>query len=529
MASFFTMRRARPRRRSNLSCDPKLTREFFIILLLSALPAAVLAQSYPNLSSAVIRGSSLYSPSELFEVYRNELGKPVTRQSAQAIVQRLAERYDRDGYTRPRITVDDDLVAVGVLRIDVLEPRIATVEINGDPGPYRSKLEQLGGQLTGDQVLQRDELRASIQRMRALRGLTLTASTTRDADDPELYRLVLDTRYEPLGGVLRFSNRGTDEIGPNFLLGQVQTHGLFAGSTNLGLQFGAATDYDEYHGLGLSADIALGARGAQLRAAGFQSKSDPLESGIDREDRYLRDRTSVTVSVPIAEAARKTSTFSVGLAYEDLLIDRDETLLRDERLRMLELGWNWLWRSSDATQNAATLEIVKGLGGLGSRLVATDLSDDPRQRDFTVALATYTRVVRLDDRWTTRVDTFAQYTGHVLPYSERFKIGGDRLGRGFEIAEIAGDRGLGAKIELSRSLSGTPALLGRTSIYGFYDIGAAWKNDLPGRESAATGGVGIGMQNGRAVGHLELAKPLTHPDVEGRKKLSAFLDLTFLF
>lgn len=38
----------------------------------------------------------------------------------------------------------------------------------------------------------------------------------------------------------------------------------------------------------------------------------------------------------------------------------------------------------------------------------------------------------------------------------------------------------------------------------------------------ATAGLGVGMQSGRAIGHLELAKPLTHPDVEGRKELSAF-------
>ncbi|HSG65856.1 MAG TPA: ShlB/FhaC/HecB family hemolysin secretion/activation protein, partial [Gammaproteobacteria bacterium] len=62
--------------------------------------------------------------------------------------------------------------------------------------------------------------------------------------------------------------------------------------------------------------------------------------------------------------------------------------------------------------------------------------------------ASLTRVARLGERWTTRLDGFAQYTSQVLPYAERFKIGGDRLGRGFEITEIAGDRGVGAKIEL---------------------------------------------------------------------------------
>lgn len=517
------------RRQAETHRASSLLRRLCIILLLGALPGAVAAQPYPNLASAVIRGSTLYSPSELYEVYRDELGKPISRESAQAIVRRLAERYARDGYSRPRITLDDDLVAVGVLRIDIVEPRLAAIDINGDPGPYRATLETLGGQLAGDDVLQQDALRTLLQRMRALRGLSLTASTTRDVADPELYRLVLDTDYQPFSGVLRFTNRGTDEIGPNFLLGQVQTHGLFAGSTSLGLQFGAATDHDEYHGLGVNADVALGTGGARLVASTFRSTSDPLEAGIDRDDHYMRDRSNIEIYVPIGDPSGVSFALTVGLIYDDLTIDRAGTLLRDERLRLLEIGNNWLWRSGDTAQYAATLDVIQGLGGLGSRLVATDLTDDPRHLDYTVTRASFTRAARLGEQWTTRLDAFAQYASKVLPYTERFKIGGDRLGRGFEIAEIAGDRGLGAKIELRRSFVGAPAFLGRTSVYGFYDIGAAWKNDTPGRESAATAGFGLGIQSGRAVGHLELAKPLTHPDVEGRKELSAFLDLTVLF
>ena len=51
--------------------------------------------------------------------------------------------------------------------------------------------------------------------------------------------------------------------------------------------------------------------------------------------------------------------------------------------------------------------------------------------------------------------------GFVFPDSERFKIGGDRLGRGFEVAEIAGDRGIGGKLELRRDLMNTDGPLGR--------------------------------------------------------------------
>ena len=121
-------------------------------------------------------------------------------------------------------------------------------------------------------------------------------------------------------------------------------------------------------------------------------------------------------------------------------------------------------------------------------------------------------------RWASRLT-------HTLPYGERFKIGGDRLGRGFEVAEIAGDQGIGAKVEVRRGLPEAPSVLRSVSVYGFYDIGAAWKQDAPGRESAATAGFGFATQGGRLTGTVEVAQPLTHPDVEGRKELTLFAEI----
>jgi hypothetical protein len=53
--------------------------------------------------------------------------------------------------------------------------------------------------------------------------------------------------------------------------------------------------------------------------------------------------------------------------------------------------------------------------------------------------------------------------------------------------------------------------------------------DVPGRESAATAGFGFAMQGGRVTSMVELAKPLTHPDVEGSKDLSLFAEIGVSF
>ena len=142
--------------------------------------------------------------------------------------------------------------------------------------------------------------------MRALPGLTLQATTARDETSTQLYRLDLDTQFDRTTGVVRLSNRGTDEAGPDFVLGQVMFNGLLGGQTNLGAMFGAATDYDEYHGLGLLANVGVGTAGGRLSFSGFRSRSNPHEPLVDRDDDYLRDRASIAFARPLPGSSERT-------------------------------------------------------------------------------------------------------------------------------------------------------------------------------------------------------------------------------
>ncbi len=490
---------------------------------------ATAAAAAPNLVSVVVRGSTVYDAPALFDVYREQLGKPVTAEGARMIASALAAKYEADGYSPPQMKLDDSLLAAGVLRIDVLEPRIAEVRVNGDPGPHLERLETLGTKLREEGPITQAGVQTVLRQMRALPGLTLQAATARDETSSHLYRLDLDAQFDRTSGAVRMSNRGTDEAGPNFVLGQVMVNGLLGGETNLGATFGSTSDYEEYHGLGLLANVGAGAAGGRLSFMGFRSRSNPHEPIVDRDHDYLRDLASITYARPLPGVARANLTLTTSLGLDDLEILRSGNRLRDERLRMLTIGPRWSWRRGRDAQSFIGVDVVKGLDAMGSGLTAPDLADDPRRADFFLTRVTFTRISRFGAGWSVRLDALAQQTPHTLPYGERFKIGGDRLGRGFEVAEIAGDSGLGAKVELRRNLFNTPRMLRGASLYGFYDIGAAFKQDAPGRESAATAGFGFAISAGRVSSILELAQPLTHPDVEGRKDLTLFAELALGF
>jgi hemolysin activation/secretion protein len=496
---------------------------FGIIIALVELISAAQPAVAPKLVSVVIRGSSVYAAPALFEVYRAELGKPITADGARAIAAALVTKYQHDGYAQPSVQFDDALLAAGVLRIDVFEPRITEVRINGDPGPHLERLESIGAQLQGEQPLARNDLQSAVGQMRELSGLTLSARTERDESGPNLFRLDLDTEFKPVSSVLKLSNRATDEAGPIFLLGQVTANGLLGGRTSIGALFGSAIDYAEYHGIGALAGVGLG-RG-QLSFTAFQSRSDPHELGVDLDDVYLRNDATVGFVRPVQRNERSSISVTGGFDLADLEIVRSDAMLRDERLRMLKAGTLFIWQGGAKTQWASSVEVVKGLDGLGAGLTALDLVDDPRTVDFFLTHLSLTRLTRFGERWSVRLDALAQTSVDVLPYDERFKIGGERLGRGYQVAEIAGDEGIGGKVEVRRELLKAPALLERVAVYGFYDIGATWQHDTGYRDSAATAGFGVAKQGRRLTGTLELAKPLTHPDVDGRKDLRLFAEI----
>jgi hemolysin activation/secretion protein len=339
---------------------------------------------------------------------------------------------------------------------------------------------------------------------------------------------VVKSDYSPVEGLVRMNNRGTEEVGPGFMLGQLAVNGLFGGHDKIGLLFAAAAEHEEYLGGGLFFDTAF-ENGARANLLLFRSRSAPREAPVDFAHEYDRERAALRMSHPLRQDPASSLALIGALEAEDLLIERHGTRLREDRLRILEGGLRAGWRSGNGLQYSASVALRQGLSALGAELDAPYLAHDPRSLDFTTLQASGGFYRRFATDWSVRFDAFGQHSGDVLPDSERFKIGGDRLGRGFEVAEIAGDSGVGGKVELRRDLMRTEGMFGRVSAYGFYDAGAAWKQDRAGRESATTAGSGFALQGAALTGYLEVAAPLTGADVEGKREASVFAELSYRF
>lgn len=483
----------------------------------------------PVLGAVVFTGSTAYTNPQLFPAYRGHLGRSITRDSAREIAGAVADLYVRDGFVRPEFAVDDALSDSGVLSIRVHEARVSRVVFEGERGRHAATFDRIAHTLTAAVPLKSEDIQAALRDMRALPGVTLSATTRRDPARRNAYELVVQTRYNAVDGLVRVNNRGTDEVGPAFILGQVYANGLVGPRGRAGLLFASASNPSEYFGGGLLVDTALGAGSTRANLLLFHSRSAPNEKPTNLDDRYVRDRATLRVSHPLRSTTASSVSLSTGFEAENLSIGRTGIRFRDDRLRVLETALRASARGAGNMQYSASLQLRHGMKGLGAGLDAADLLDDLRRADFFSSQLQAIALRRFGTHWSARVDLFAQYSGHVLPDTERFKIGGDRLGRGFEVAEIAGDRGVGGKAELRRELFDAGGIMGRISTYGFYDAGTAWKEDRPGRDSATTAGMGFGMTGARVTGYLEVAAPLHGPDIEGKRSATVFGELSWRF
>ncbi|MEX2495309.1 MAG: ShlB/FhaC/HecB family hemolysin secretion/activation protein [Woeseia sp.] len=498
----------------------------FAITLSAAVLAPAQAAVVPLLDAVIIQQSTAYDQTELFETYKAYLGEPATESTAAAIAEALQQKYRLAGYSRPGYFITDRGTSSGIVRIKLRQASVSRVEMNGSAGPYRKELENLASSLPSPLSMRPEEIRSLLRQARRLPGLKIEVAAKPDEERSGAFIIALESDWKPVEGSIKLSNRGTEAIGRNLVFGRLVANGLFGGENASGLFFTSAENSDNYIGGGLFTNSALGDRGTSAQLQATVTSLQFETQGIEVQQR--RERWSAKVRHVMQRESASEAGFWGGLTLEDLDVSYNEAVAREERLRSVQLG---LFRSmrGNSSQSLVSAELEQGINGLGGRFDNFARSGDRTEHVFTILSLNYVRVWRLSELWTWRWDAVGHMSPDVLPSIKRFKVGGGRIGRGFEAAAVRGDNGIGNKLELKRRLGRDSGWMARTDLYGFYDVGTAWRNDGGDRQSASSAGLGFSKKGDWLSGYLEIAKPVTHADAEGRRDASIFAELTARF
>lgn len=478
------------------------------------------------LGGVVIDGSMSYVPEQLSPAYRQQLGRGLSPEVVESIVESLYEIYASDGHLKPEIVVDETFENGRIVRLRIMEARIDEIQVVGDVGPYRPQVEQWVTSLGHADSPSREEIRTGLHRMRRLPGLSVSADLQdRGVGARRMLRLAF--RYEPTLGLVQITNRVPKKFGSSIIFGRLRANGWLGFGETLDVFAASSIEYDPYRAAGLTVGKTINDSGTHISLLGFASRGRLDTDVPSAPETYQRERYQLRIEQPIARVDNAIMSVSAGLHARNLLVEQQGEIARNEHLRSISLGAHYAARPAEQTLYRSGVEFRLGLSGLGSRLGASPESTDSPRADFRLMEFSVERETRFADAWELDLNLFGQFSANVLPGSERFTIGGKHLGRAFDPAELSGDSGLGGKIELGRTTS--MPFLSQAFLYGFYDIGAVWRNSPSDRQSAASTGSGIAFETERLRTYIELTYPLTQPSATFERGPKVFAEVAYRF
>ncbi len=439
-----------------------------------------------------IRGNSVFADAELEALLAPFLGREIRPESLPAITDRLTTHYVEAGYISSGAVVPDQVVAEGVLEIEIVEGGVARLEIESEGRLRRSFFEprlraglstpiNLNDLETSLKLLQRDP---RVERVDAVlmpardRGESLLRLEVTEASPWTTDLRVANDLAPALGG-----RRGSASIGHRNVFG--------LGDSVFATVSGARGLFDLEMGYRVPVSPWL----TELEIRGGFARGEVVE-GVFADQNFRNELASyaVRLSQPVwrtladevrlsLELERRTSRLT--FLDEDLPLALETAPGRDSRIRLLLLRLNadWLHRGLDQVF-AARVRTTVGLDAWN----ATAPNDTPFGEP-TLADAEFT-AVWLQLQYARRVATWLgdgelvargdlQWASGSLFSLESFSMGGASTVRGHHENAVVTDNGALASLELRLPFLPSGWRPHRLFVAPFLDLGFAWDDVDP--------------------------------------------------
>jgi len=480
-------------------------------------PVAPLPEGPPVRVDAVrVEGVTVYPPEAIAPLYADVVGATVPRTRLDAVVEDLQTKYRADGYILTVVRSEIQSVngrTVFVLR--AIEGYISTVKLDGDIGPAGTLVYEFLEHLTSIRPVNNADLERYLLLSQDIPGVSVRA-VLRRTTEPGAIELVAQLSRKPFSALAQYDNLGSNEAGPNEMLLRGATNSF----TRFGEQFEAifynTFNREELFGQ-LNASTFLGSDG--LRLAGYWGRGNSLPGGALAGTGFIGNYTiaGVDLAYPVIRSRRLNLTPDIAFDYYDSTVDVNglssgqPTQFSSGHLRMLRVGGALDFQDAAIADlpaaNLALLKVSQGLPGLGASSSQEEPSHQPilgNRTDFTKFAGELTRVQNLasfgDVSTALKLTLGGQYSGDILPPSEKFFCCGLRWSRGYFYGQVTGDRGVGtgAELQLNTGFTDVPILAPDhrldVQFYGFYDFGRFY-NLAPGAFNQTVDSFGIGARS----------------------------------
>lgn len=428
-------------------------------------------------------GNSVFSDAQLLSVAAPFIGQHLADADLQALLQRLTQVYLQAGYSTSRVSLPDQDLDAGRLRVEVVEGTLEKIVVNGahalDPAYIAQRL-QVGLTTPLNVALLNANLRLLMQE-RGIANLSAELTPGTRAGGAVLVVTVEEgTRYT--AGV-RVANDRAPAVGGTRGAIDGSAHNIFGHGDTVDFTLGLASGLND---LDFRINLPWSARGPELSLRYFRAESQLVEEQFD-----------------VLGAQTRSSALDLGV---------NQTLWRDPR-RQLQLGFNLVGKHSESTllglpfsfspgvsNGKADVRVARlgltwrqsfardsfsaravwsaGIGALGATVHGSALPDSQFHSGYLSMQWLHSFGPRAGSLYARGE---AQLSNDGLLPLEKFSLGGVNSVRGYRRSRFVRDEGWSSSVEYRWPLTrlAVPGLArraddGQLSLVLFVDAGRAW-------------------------------------------------------
>ncbi|HVE44958.1 MAG TPA: ShlB/FhaC/HecB family hemolysin secretion/activation protein [Gammaproteobacteria bacterium] len=450
-----------------------------------------------QLKDIQLEGNHVYSTSELSVLYRDKLHRTISVADLFGIVQSITNYYRNNGYILSRAVLPPQHVKNGEVKIQIIEGYIDRVDVGGTPRGARCQVQAFGNKIKQCPPLQLKRMEyylllANELPMTQVKSVLSPSKTHTGAAD-----LTLMTDNRPISGYVSYDNYGTRYIGPQQMTANVALNSFATSGDSLQLTVTKTPKGGELTNSDLNYSAAVNDEGVRGLVGATRTQTHPLfvlqPANIDG----LSQNYYTNFNFPVIRSRSSSLTLRAGFNYLDSHVTTFESDLYTDHLRNLDVGATYNVADRFLGSNLLSADIRQGLpiwGYTSDTNPATALTSRPGGHAvYTKFAGTASRLQVLSTAFSLYGLIQGQWAGNALLASEQFAYGGSQLGRGYDVAEIIGDKGLAGTLEL-RYDKGFSRVIQDIQFYTFYDLGAIWNYNniggVPRKVSGATTGIG---------------------------------------
>jgi len=468
-----------------------------------------------TLRDVVITGNAAIDLATLRAEFAPLIGRDVTLAQVFAAAQSITTLYAERGYALCLAYLPAQDIENGVVKVQVIEGYIETVETLADDPKLARVLSAYGDKIAASRPLKTAVLERYLLLANDLPGVRVRSVVDRGSGLAGAMKLILRVERRAWEASLTVENRGTQALGPERGRADVAVNGLISAREKISLSYMRGVDDKELDYLSGALSMMVGSNGSTISFEASNSNSQPGTENLSAIEFETRGFVgSVKASHPFVRARAQNLLFEGGFTHKDLKGDIFGLPNSDDRLTVASLTAHY--DALDSWDGIAALDVTLSQG--------LDLFDASRAWDplpsrvgadalFTRIELSASRVQALTEDLELHAAGSGQYADSALLSSEQCGYGGARYGRAFDGFEISGDHCAMAQVELRWRVAPPTEAIDHLQFFAFADAGWVKRRGLilPGESNEAGGqSAGVGLRLG-VLEHVEMSLEYADP------------------